>query len=64
MSIGERTPVALVDFAASARMAVGEALTNIACSYVQNLKRVKLSATGWQQQQHRGRRVYMKRLKR
>ncbi|WP_144140256.1 phosphoribosylformylglycinamidine synthase [Providencia rettgeri] len=44
MSIGERTPVALVDFAASARMAVGEALTNIACSYVQDLKRVKLSA--------------------
>ncbi|MDR2226192.1 MAG: phosphoribosylformylglycinamidine synthase [Providencia sp.] len=44
MSIGERTPVALVDFAASARMAVGEALTNLACSYVQDLKRVKLSA--------------------
>ncbi|TOL42395.1 hypothetical protein CGH97_26185, partial [Vibrio parahaemolyticus] len=33
-----------LDFAASARMAVGEALTNIACSYVQDLKRVKLSA--------------------
>lgn len=44
MSIGERTPVALLDFAASARMAVGEALTNLACSYVQDLKRVKLSA--------------------
>ncbi|EKT64591.1 phosphoribosylformylglycinamidine synthase [Providencia burhodogranariea] len=44
MSIGERTPIALLDFAASARMAVGEALTNIACAYVQDLKRVKLSA--------------------
>ncbi|EMF4670758.1 phosphoribosylformylglycinamidine synthase [Providencia stuartii] len=44
MSIGERTPVALLDFAASARMAVGEALTNIASAYVQDLKRVKLSA--------------------
>jgi len=29
-SLGERAPVALVDPAASARMAVGEALTNIA----------------------------------
>lgn len=44
MSIGERTTVALLDFAASARMAVGEALTNIASAYVQDLKRVKLSA--------------------
>lgn len=44
MSIGERTPIALLDFAASSRMAVGEALTNIACAYVQDLKRVKLSA--------------------
>ncbi|EMT5584175.1 TPA: phosphoribosylformylglycinamidine synthase [Providencia stuartii] len=44
MSIGERTPIALLDFAASARMAVGEALTNIASAYVQDLKRVKLSA--------------------
>ena len=44
MSLGERTPVALLDFAASARMAVGEALTNIACSYVKDLKRIKLSA--------------------
>ncbi|MCT8347091.1 phosphoribosylformylglycinamidine synthase [Photorhabdus temperata] len=44
MSMGERSPVALLDFAASARMAVGEALTNIASAYVQDLKRIKLSA--------------------
>lgn len=44
MSIGERAPVALLDFAASARMAVGEALTNIAAADIGELKRVKLSA--------------------
>ena len=44
MSIGERTPIALLDFAASARMAVGESLTNIAPAYIQDLKRIKLSA--------------------
>ncbi|MDT9587199.1 MAG: phosphoribosylformylglycinamidine synthase [Candidatus Arsenophonus melophagi] len=44
MSIGERSPIALLDYSASSRMAVGEALTNIASAYVQDLKRVKLSA--------------------
>lgn len=44
MSIGERSPIALLNYAASSRMAVGEALTNIASAYVQDLKRVKLSA--------------------
>ncbi|NHB86469.1 phosphoribosylformylglycinamidine synthase [Photorhabdus tasmaniensis] len=44
MSMGERAPIALLDFSASARMAVGEALTNIASAYVQDLKRIKLSA--------------------
>ncbi|MBG3080087.1 phosphoribosylformylglycinamidine synthase [Proteus mirabilis] len=44
MSIGERAPIALLDFAASARMAVGEALTNMAGSDVQSLNRIKLSA--------------------
>ncbi|MFP3014070.1 MAG: phosphoribosylformylglycinamidine synthase [Arsenophonus sp.] len=44
MSIGERPPIALLDHAASSRMAVGESLTNIASAYVQDLKRVKLSA--------------------
>lgn len=40
----ERAPVALLDFAASARLAVGEALTNLACTQIGELKRVKLSA--------------------
>ncbi|MDA9557549.1 phosphoribosylformylglycinamidine synthase [Vibrio sp.] len=44
MSMGERTPAALLDFAASARLAVGEALTNIAATHIGNLKHVKLSA--------------------
>ncbi|KAA8995709.1 phosphoribosylformylglycinamidine synthase [Affinibrenneria salicis] len=44
MSIGERAPVALLNFAASARLAVGEALTNIAATHIGSLKRVKLSA--------------------
>ncbi len=44
MATGERTPIALVDGPASARMAIGESLTNIACSYIGNIGKVKLSA--------------------
>ena len=44
MSMGERTPVALLDHAASARMAVGEALTNIAASNINNISDIVLSA--------------------
>ena len=44
MAMGERTPLALVDAAASARMAVGEALTNIASAPIARLADVKLSA--------------------
>lgn len=44
MSLGERSPVALLDFAASARLAVGEAITNIAASQIGEIKRIKLSA--------------------
>jgi phosphoribosylformylglycinamidine synthase len=42
-AIGERTPLALIDAPASGRMAVGEALTNIASAGV-SLAKVKLSA--------------------
>jgi phosphoribosylformylglycinamidine synthase len=42
-AIGERTPLALIDAPASGRMAVGEALTNLA-SALPELSRVKLSA--------------------
>lgn len=44
MSMGERTPVALLDFAASARLAVAESVTNIAANAIGDLKRIKLSA--------------------
>lgn len=42
MSMGERTPIAVIDAAAASRMAVGEALTNIAAADVK-LPDVKLS---------------------
>jgi phosphoribosylformylglycinamidine synthase len=44
MAMGERTPLALIDAAASARMAVGEAVTNIAAARIGKLSDVKLSA--------------------
>ncbi|KAJ7121958.1 CobB/CobQ-like glutamine amidotransferase domain-containing protein [Mycena crocata] len=44
MAIGERTPVALVNPAASARIAVAEALTNLVAACVGDLAQVKLSA--------------------
>ena len=44
MAMGERTPLALLDGPASGRMAVGEALTNIAASAIEAIGRVSLSA--------------------
>jgi phosphoribosylformylglycinamidine synthase len=43
-AVGERAPVAVVDGPASGRMAVAEALTNLAAAPVVSLSRVKLSA--------------------
>ncbi len=43
-SIGERTPLALIDPAASGRMAIGEAITNLAAARISDLSTVKLSA--------------------
>ncbi|HEX5093777.1 MAG TPA: phosphoribosylformylglycinamidine synthase, partial [Burkholderiales bacterium] len=43
-AIGERTPLAAVNAPASGRMAVGEAITNLAAARVASLARVKLSA--------------------
>ena len=43
-ALGERTPLALIDGPASGRMAVGEALTNLAAAAVSGLGVVKLSA--------------------
>ncbi|MEO1889377.1 MAG: phosphoribosylformylglycinamidine synthase [Cycloclasticus sp.] len=44
MSLGERTPLALIDGPASGRMAIGEALTNLAASNIKGLDVVCLSA--------------------
>ncbi|MDR2877092.1 MAG: phosphoribosylformylglycinamidine synthase, partial [Chromatiales bacterium] len=44
MAMGERTPVALLHPAASGRMAVGEAITNIAAAPIAALGDIKLSA--------------------
>jgi len=44
MAMGERTPIAVIDAAASARMAVGEAVTNLAAASIAKLSDIKLSA--------------------
>ncbi|MCP4042780.1 MAG: phosphoribosylformylglycinamidine synthase, partial [Gammaproteobacteria bacterium] len=44
MAIGERTPLALIDAPASGRMAVGEALTNIAAACINKMGDIVLSA--------------------
>ena len=44
MAMGERTPLAVIDAPASGRMAVGEAITNIAAAQITELGNVKLSA--------------------
>jgi phosphoribosylformylglycinamidine synthase len=44
MAMGERTPLATLNPPASGRMAVGEAVTNIAAASVESIDRIKLSA--------------------
>ncbi|MCU7906197.1 MAG: phosphoribosylformylglycinamidine synthase [Candidatus Thiodiazotropha sp. (ex Epidulcina cf. delphinae)] len=44
MAMGERTPLALLDAPASGRMAIGEAITNIAAATIDRLSDIKLSA--------------------
>ncbi len=44
MAMGERTPLALIDGPASGRMAVGEAITNIAAAPIACIGDIKLSA--------------------
>jgi len=43
-AMGERTPLALIDPAASGRMAIGEAITNIAAARIAEIGDIKLSA--------------------
>ena len=44
MAMGERSPLATIDAPASGRMAVGEAITNIAAASIGELGKIKLSA--------------------
>ncbi|NKB32199.1 MAG: phosphoribosylformylglycinamidine synthase [Pseudomonadales bacterium] len=44
MAMGERTPLALFDAAASGRMAIAEAITNIASAAIEKIGNIKLSA--------------------
>ena len=44
MAMGERTPLALVDAAASGRIAIGETLTNMAAAAIDDISDIKLSA--------------------
>ncbi|MBI4204133.1 MAG: phosphoribosylformylglycinamidine synthase [Betaproteobacteria bacterium] len=44
MAMGERTPLALINPEASGRMAIGEAITNIAAAAIAELGDIKLSA--------------------
>ena len=44
MALGERTPLALLSPAASARMAVVESLTNLAAASIESISKIKLSA--------------------
>ena len=54
MAMGERPPVALIDPAASARLAVAEAITNLACAPIARLSDIKLSANWMSAADHPG----------
>lgn len=44
VAVGERAPVALISYSASVRLAIAEAVTNIAAAYIGEMDRIKLSA--------------------
>lgn len=54
MAMGERTPVALLNYAAAARLAVAETLTNISAANIGDIKRIKLSANWMAAANHPG----------
>jgi phosphoribosylformylglycinamidine synthase len=54
MAMGERTPLALINGPASARMAVGEALTNLAAAPIAHIEQIVLSANWMAPAGHRG----------
>ncbi len=54
MAMGERTPVALINPAASARLAIGEAITNICATNIGEIGNIKLSANWMAAASHPG----------
>lgn len=54
MAMGERTPLALINAPASGRMAVGEAITNLAAARIEALSDIKLSANWMSAASHPG----------
>ena len=44
MSIGEKTPISLINAPAAARMSVGEALTNLMGAFIEDISHINLSA--------------------
>ena len=54
MAMGERTPLAAFDAPASGRMAVAEAITNIAAAPIESIDKVRLSANWMAAAGHRG----------
>ena len=54
MALGERAPIALVNAPAAGRMAVGEALTNIAAARIAKLQNIALSANWMAACDHKG----------
>ncbi len=54
MSLGERTPLALCDANAAARMTIGESLTNMLGGYVEDIHDISLSANWMSASGHTG----------
>jgi phosphoribosylformylglycinamidine synthase len=44
MAMGERSPIAVINSPASGRMAIGEAITNLAAARIESLNKIKISA--------------------
>lgn len=53
-AMGERSPVACIDAPASGRLAIGEAITNIAAAEIADIGKIKLSANWMAAAGHRG----------
>ncbi|KAF9337130.1 hypothetical protein BG006_006160 [Podila minutissima] len=54
MAMGERPPIALISAAASARMAVGECITNMAAANIPSLAQIRMSANWMAAPDHEG----------